>query len=71
MWEACSASPDLLVEFQARKKEEYREKDGWRNNGRQKTNRGRKGRGSASTPREVPSNFSAVVASTTVAGLST
>jgi len=35
--------------------------EGWSNKGRRGKD-GRKGRGSASTPLEVPSNFSAVVA---------
>jgi len=57
--------PDLLARLKGRRKEEYgREwvKHGESNNGRRGRDGGGKGRGSASTPREVPSNFSAVVA---------
>jgi len=54
--------PYVLAEFEGRRKEEYREGNGWSNKWRRKRNRGRKGRGSASTPRRVPSNFSAVFA---------
>jgi len=55
--------PVFLVKFKGRRIEEYgREwvKHGWSNNGRRGRDGGGKGRGS--TPRGVPSNFSAVVA---------
>jgi len=58
---------DLLAKLNGRRKEEYgREwvKHGWSNNGRWGRGRRGKGRGSASTPHEVPSNFSAVSAPT-------
>ena len=62
--EADSASTDLLVEFKGRGKEEESGKEmgeTWvSNNGRRGRDGGGKGR--ASTPRGVPSNFSAVVA---------
>jgi len=66
LWEAYSASQDLLAKFKWRRKEEYgREwvKHGWSNNGKQRRDRGGKDIGSASIGCEVPSNISAVVAS--------
>jgi len=51
---------DLLAEFKGRRKEEWGGKHGWSNNGRRERGGGRKGRKSASTPREVPANLSAV-----------
>jgi len=58
--ELTGASPDL-ANFQERRKEAWAE-NGWSYNGKRERGEGRKGRGSASTPHEVPSNFSAVVA---------
>jgi len=58
------SSPDLLAEFKGRRKEELGSewvKQGWDNNRRRGRDGGGKG-GSAPTPREVPCNFSAVVA---------
>ena len=66
--EADSASADLLAEFKGRGKEEESGKEmgeTWvSNNGRRGRDGGGKERGSVSVEREVPSNFSAVVAPT-------
>ena len=62
---AYSAFKDLLAEFKWRRKEEWgREwvKPGRSNNGRRGMDRGGKPTGLASTPRDVPSNFSVVIA---------
>ena len=66
LWEAHSASPDLLANFKGRKEEYGREwvEHKWSNNGRRERDGRRKERGLAFAPREVHSNFSAVVAPT-------
>jgi len=63
---AHSASPDLLANFKGRKEEYGREwvEHKWSNNGRRERDGRRKERGLAFAPREVHSNFSAVVAPT-------